>query len=129
MGGGEEVVAEGAGASADVFGEAADDQLDVGAGGVFDGGHEVDEAIGAFAEGFGVGAVNGDAVDEDEAEVAILGGALGGGVGGETFGEEGLEGGVGDFEVELEAGFGAGLDEGLRLRRQVRCRERGRRVQ
>ena len=84
-----------------------------GSGGVFDGGGEVDEAVGAFAEGLAVGGVDGDAIDEDEAEVAIFGGALGGGVGGEAFGEEGFQGGVGDLEVELEAGLGAGLYGGL----------------
>ena len=115
VGGGEEIVAEGAGCVGGIFGEAADDELDGGAGGVFDGGDEVDEAVGAFAEGLAVGAVDGDAIDEDEAEVAVFGGALGGGVGGEAFGEEGFEGGVGDLEVDLEAGLGAGLYEGLGL--------------
>ena len=115
VGGGEQIVAEGAGCVGWIFGEAADDELDCGSGGVFDGGDEIDEAVGAFAEGLAVGAVDGDAVDEDDAEVAVFGGALGGGVGGEAVGEEGFEGGVGDLEVELEAGLGAGLYEGLGL--------------
>jgi hypothetical protein len=127
--GGEKIVAEGAGYVGWIFGEAADYELHVGSGGGFNRGDEIDEAIGASAEGLAVGAVDGDTVDEDEAEVAVFSGTLGGGIGGEAFGDECFEGCVGNFEVELEAVLGAGLYEGLRLgggaEAESKCSDRG----
>ena len=95
--GGEKIVAEGAGYVGWVLGESADDELDVGSGGVFGGGDEVDETVGAFAKQLTVGAFDGGAIDEDNTEVAVFGWALHGGVGGEAAREEGFEGVVGDF--------------------------------
>ena len=87
---------------------------------------EIDELAGSG--GGIVRSGDGDAIDEDHAQVAVLGATRGGDVGLPAGRERLLDGAVGDLEVELQTDLGAVLDEGfcVGLRRQQRADHRQR---
>ena len=105
MGGGRQINTERPGSIGGVFRQSAHDELNVGARGVFHRSDQVDEPVRAFANGLAVRSVDGHAVDENGAQVAILRRALGRNVRHPTGRQEGVQYGVGNVEVQLKPGF------------------------
>ena len=116
VGGGQLVDPERSGRLLGIAGQPVDEHLgDRCGGGLLDRDGEIDHLAGSDRRA--VRRRDVDAVDEDHAQIGVLGGALGrdGGLGAGR--QHRLESRIRNLEVELHAGFRALLQQGLRIRR------------
>jgi len=90
---------------------------DRGAAGLLDRDGEIDHLPGSGRGA--VGSRDRDAVDEDHAQIGVLGGAGGRDRGLGAGRKHRLEGGIRNMEVELHAGFRALLHQGLGMRQRA----------
>ncbi len=106
-----------------IFAQSANDELCVRPRGIFDGSGKPDHPVGTFAQRLPVWPIHRDAVDEDQSKVAVFRRPLRRHIHRETFRKERFQGVVGDFEVDLEAGFGTMFQQRLRGRKNCGGRE------
>src|SRR5215470_18649668 len=107
-----------------IFGQSADDQLDVSPAWVFDWSDEIGEPIRSLASGLAVGPVDCDSIDKHCPEIAVLRGPLCGDIGDPAFRQKSGQHGVRHMEIKLKSRLGAVFDRrlGIRITRERQCR-------
>src|SRR5215471_2609884 len=118
------VISKQAGSIRRIFGEPADDELDVCPARVFDWSDQIDEPVRSLAARFAVGSVDCDSIDKHCPEIAILRGPLCGDIGAPTFRQKSGQHGVRHTKIELKPRLGAVFDRrlGVRITRERYCR-------